>query len=190
MFASTEGLAGHIEPGGEVFTFATDTYIAEFVHDADQPVPDGTTSARVLVTNLHNQTPPLIRSELTDRFTPAGLSATGFLRTTVDGRADDGFRYGDLTVHPTVLTAALRQTAAVREYQVRQRPRGVTVAVIADADFDHGTLAAGSRAACVRRASPTRKSASAASMPSRVIRSPARPGASYRRGWRQTSQEA
>jgi phenylacetate-CoA ligase len=143
MFASTEGLAGHTEPGGEVFTFATDTCLAECADDAGRPVPDGTTSARVLVTNLHNHTQPLIRYELTDRFTPAGLSAAGFLRATVDGRADDGFRYGDLTVHPTVLTTALLQTAAVREYQVRQRPRGVTVAVVADADFDPRALAAG-----------------------------------------------
>jgi phenylacetate-CoA ligase len=143
MFASTEGLAGHTEPGGEVFTFATDICIAECVDDAGRPVPDGTSSARVLVTNLHNQTQPLIRYELTDRFTPAGLSAAGFLRATVDGRADDGFRYGDLTVHPAVITTALLQTAAVREYQVHQKPRGVTVAVVADADFDRGALAAG-----------------------------------------------
>jgi phenylacetate-coenzyme A ligase PaaK-like adenylate-forming protein len=143
MFASTEGLVGHTEPGGEVFTFATDTCIAECVDDAGRPVPDGTTSARVLVTNLHNQTQPLIRYELTDRFTPAGVSATGFLRATIDGRADDGFRYGDLTVHPSVLTTALLQTTAVGEYQVRQTPRGVTVAVVAGADFDHGALAAG-----------------------------------------------
>jgi hypothetical protein len=34
MFASTEGLVGHAEPGGEVFTFATDTCIAECVDDA------------------------------------------------------------------------------------------------------------------------------------------------------------
>ena len=143
MFAATEGLVGHTDPGGEVFTFATDTCIAECVDDAGRPVPDGTTSARVLVTNLHNQTQPLIRYELTDRFTPAGLSAAGFLRATVDGRADDGFRYGDLAVHPSVLTTALLQTGAVREYQVRQAPRGVTVAVVADADFDHGALTAG-----------------------------------------------
>jgi hypothetical protein len=72
-----------------------------------------------------------------------GSRAAGFLRATIDGRADDGFRYGDLTVHPTVLTTALLQTAALCEYQVRQRPRGVTVAVVADADFDHRALAAG-----------------------------------------------
>jgi phenylacetate-coenzyme A ligase PaaK-like adenylate-forming protein len=143
MFASTEGLAGHTEPGGKVFTFATDTCIAECVDDAGRPVPDGITSARVLVTNLHNQTQPLIRYELTDRFTPAGISAAGFLQATVDGRADDGFRYGDLAVHPSVLTTALLQTGAVREYQVRQTPRGVTVAVVADTDFDHCTLTAG-----------------------------------------------
>jgi phenylacetate-CoA ligase len=141
MFASTEGLVGHTEPGGQVFTFATDTCIAECVDDAGQPVPDGTTSSRVLVTNLHNRTQPLIRYELTDRFTPAGADA-GFLRATVDGRADDGFRYGDLTVHPSALTTALLQTTAVREYQVRQTPRGVTLAVMADTDFDHGALAA------------------------------------------------
>jgi phenylacetate-CoA ligase len=142
MFASTEGLVGHTEPGGEVFTFATDICIAECVDDAGQPVPDGTTSSRVLVTNLHNRTQPLIRYELTDRFTPAGISTVGFLRATVDGRADDGFRYGDLVLHPSVLTTALLQTAAVSEYQVRQTPRGVTVSVVATTDFDHGALAA------------------------------------------------
>ena len=46
-------------------------------------------------------------------------------------------------MHPSVLTTALLQTAAVCEYQVRQTPRGVNVAVVADADFDHGALAAG-----------------------------------------------
>jgi phenylacetate-coenzyme A ligase PaaK-like adenylate-forming protein len=143
MFASTEGLVGHTDPGGEVFTFATDTCLAECVDDAGQPVPDGTTSSRVLVTNLHNQTQPLIRYELTDRFTPAGTSAAGFLQATVDGRSDDGFRYGDLAVHPSVLAEALLQTAAVSEYQVRQTPRGITVAVVADTDLDHGALAAG-----------------------------------------------
>ena len=143
MFASTEGLVGHTEPGGTVFTFATDTCIAECVDDAGQLVPDGTTSSRVLVTNLHNHTQPLIRYELTDRFTPAGVSPGGFLRATVDGRADDGFRYLDHTVHPSVLTTALLQAPEVREYQVRQTPRGVTVAVIADTDFDHSALAAG-----------------------------------------------
>jgi phenylacetate-CoA ligase len=66
MFVSTEGLVGHTEPGGLVFTFASDTCIAECVDEAGHPVPDGTASARVLITNLHNLTQPLIRYELTD----------------------------------------------------------------------------------------------------------------------------
>ena len=45
--------------------------------------------------------------------------AAGFLQATVNGRADEGFSYGGLTVHPSVLTTALLQAAAVIEYQVR-----------------------------------------------------------------------
>jgi hypothetical protein len=66
-FVSTEGLVGHSEPGGMMLTFASDTCIAECVDEAGRPVPDGTASARALVTNLHNLTQPLIRYELTDR---------------------------------------------------------------------------------------------------------------------------
>ena len=53
-------------------------------------MPDGTPSAKVLLTNLYNHTRPLIRYELTDRLTrhPAG-AGHGHLRATVDGRADD-----------------------------------------------------------------------------------------------------
>ena len=41
------------------------------------PSPDGVASSKVLVTNLHNLTQPIIRYELTDRFTPAGTSEGG-----------------------------------------------------------------------------------------------------------------
>jgi phenylacetate-CoA ligase len=97
MFVSTEGLVGHSEPGQEVLTFAADTCLAECADDEGRPVPDGVASAKVLVTNLHNLTQPLIRYELTDRFTPAGGSAGGALRARVDGRADDLFRYAGRT---------------------------------------------------------------------------------------------
>jgi phenylacetate-coenzyme A ligase PaaK-like adenylate-forming protein len=142
MFVSTEGLVGHSDPGGVVLTFASDTCIAECVDDAGRRVPDGTASARVLVTNLHNLTQPLIRYELTDRFTPAGVSAGGFLRASVEGRAEDVFRYGATSVHPSALATALLKAAAVREYQVRQTPRGADIAVVADTGFDDAALAA------------------------------------------------
>jgi hypothetical protein len=51
MFVSTERLVGHSDPGGQVLTFASDTCIAECVDEAGRPVPDGTTSARVLLTD-------------------------------------------------------------------------------------------------------------------------------------------
>jgi phenylacetate-CoA ligase len=141
-FVSTEGLVGHSEPGGLVLTFASDTCIAECVDDAGRPVPDGTASARVLVTNLHNLTQPLIRYELTDRFTPAGTSAGGFLRASVEGRRDDVFRYGATIVHPFVLTTALLAAGRVREYQVRQTVRGADITVVADAGLDDAALTA------------------------------------------------
>jgi len=68
-FASTEGLAGHSEPGGAVHTLAADMCLAELVDDDNNPVPAGVPSAKVLVTNLHNFTQPLVRYELTDQFT-------------------------------------------------------------------------------------------------------------------------
>jgi phenylacetate-CoA ligase len=165
-FVSTEGLVGHSEPGGLVLTFASDTCIAECVDEAGHPVPGGTASARVLITNLHNLTQPLIRYELTDRFTPAGGGAAGggpaeggpaeggggqaggadrgggFLRASVEGRAGDFFRYGGVRVHAGVLSTALLQAAPVREYQVRQTERGADIAVVAGPGFDGAALAA------------------------------------------------
>jgi phenylacetate-CoA ligase len=142
MFVSTEGLVGHTDPGGPVFTFAGDTCLAECVDEAGRPVPDGTASARVLVTNLHNLTQPLIRYELTDHLTPAGTSPGGFLRASVEGRAEDVFCYGAARVHPSALTTALLRAAQVREYQVRQTARGADITVVADPGLDEAALAA------------------------------------------------
>jgi phenylacetate-coenzyme A ligase PaaK-like adenylate-forming protein len=50
QFASTEGLAGHSDPGGRVLTFATDMCIMELVTTANQPVPPGMPADKVLVT--------------------------------------------------------------------------------------------------------------------------------------------
>ena len=136
MFASTEGLVGHSEPGGTVLTFASDTCIAECADDEGRPVPDGATSSKVLVTNLHNLTQPIIRYELTDRFTPAGTSEGGALRASVEGRSDDLFRYAEASVHPFVIGAPLLHAPAVREFQIRQTERGADIAAVIDGDFD------------------------------------------------------
>jgi phenylacetate-CoA ligase len=143
QFVSTEGLVGQSEPGGPVLRFASDLCLAELVDADNQPVPDGTASSKVLVTNLHNLTQPLIRYELTDRFVrPPGSPHGGYLLASVEGRADEPFRYGRLEVHPHVLRSTLVAAAAVREYQVRQTERGVDVDCVSDGAVAAGELAA------------------------------------------------
>ena len=143
QFTSTEGLVGHSEPGGTALTLASDMCIAELVGEDNQPVPDGTPSAKVLLTNLYNHTQPLIRYELTDRFTrhPAG-PGSGYLRATVEGRADDTFYYGAIAVDPLVVRTVMVRTPAALEYQVRQTGRGIDIAVVASEPLDHAALAA------------------------------------------------
>jgi len=118
QFTSTEGLVGHSDP-------------------------DGTASAKVLLTNLYNHTQPLIRYELTDRFTghPAG-PGSGHLRATVEGRADDAFRYGTLAVDPLVIRTVMVRIPAALEYQVRQTSHGIDIAVVASGPLDPAALAA------------------------------------------------
>ena len=142
LFASTEGLVGHSEPGATVLTFASDTCLAECADDEGRPVPDGVASSKVLVTNLHNLTQPIIRYELTDRFTPAGTSEGGALRASVEGRSDDLFRYAGASVHPFVIGAPLLHAPAVREFQIRQTEHGADIAAVIDGDFDQSAVAA------------------------------------------------
>jgi phenylacetate-coenzyme A ligase PaaK-like adenylate-forming protein len=142
-FVSTEGLVGHSEPGGSVLRLAADMCLAELVDDDNNPVPAGVPSAKVLVTNLHNLTQPLIRYELTDRFTsPHATPADGWPRASIEGRADDTFRYGDVAVHPHVIRSALSGDGAVHEYQVRQTKRGVDVDCVTGGRLDTAVLAA------------------------------------------------
>ena len=142
-FVSTEGLVGHSEPGGSVLRFASDMCLAELADEDNNPVPAGVPSAKVLVTNLHNLTQPLIRYELTDRFTrPQATPAAGWLHASIDGRADEVFRYGTVTVHPHVIRNALAGEAMVREYQVRQAGNGIEVACVTGGDLDAAALAA------------------------------------------------
>jgi phenylacetate-coenzyme A ligase PaaK-like adenylate-forming protein len=145
-FASTEGLVGHSEPGGEVLRFASDMCLVELVDEDYQPVPDGVTSAKVLVTNLQNLTQPLVRYELTNRFTAPpqgeGPPAGGHLLASVEGRSGEIFRYRGVDVHPHVIRSALVAERAVREYQVRETGRGIEVACAVDAAIDRPAVAA------------------------------------------------
>jgi phenylacetate-CoA ligase len=150
LFCAAEGLIGHTEPGGRVLTFATDMCVAELVDAGNQPVPPGATADKVLLTNLHNFTQPLIRYELTDRFTRQPDDPAGRLRATVEGRAEYVFRYGDVAVHPRAFDTALDGEPAVTEYQVRQTRHGAVIDVVADGRLDRAALAAAIRGAVER----------------------------------------
>jgi phenylacetate-CoA ligase len=142
-FVSTEGLAGHSEPGGPVLSFASDLCLAEVVDEGNNPVPAGITAAKVLVTNLHNLTQPLIRYELTDRFTrPAGAPSVGWLRAGIEGRADEVFHYDSRSIHPHVIRSTLSGEGAVREYQVRQTEAGIDVTCVTGSHLDGEALTA------------------------------------------------
>jgi phenylacetate-CoA ligase len=142
QFAATEGMVGHSDPGERTITFATDLTIVEPVDADNRPVPPGTPSDKVLVTNLHNFTLPLIRLEVTDRFVAENPAlGHGYLRATAEGRADDVLRYGDVEVHPIHIRGVMVKAPAVSEYQVHQTPRGVEVSVVADAAVDERAVA-------------------------------------------------
>jgi phenylacetate-coenzyme A ligase PaaK-like adenylate-forming protein len=136
QFASTEGLAGQSDPGHRVLTFASDMCIAELVDDHNRPVEPGVVASKVLLTNLHNFTQPLIRYELTDRFV-AHSPDHGHLRASVEGRADSLFRYGSVVVHPLTIRTVMVKASGVDEYQVRQTPHGIHIDAVTSTGFDH-----------------------------------------------------
>ena len=150
LFGSTEGLLGTSEPDGSVFVFNSDTCLVELVDADDRPVPMGTPSTHVLVTNLCNHVQPLIRYRLDDRFTrQPDAPGNGFLRATVEGRADEVLRWGAVEVHPLSVRATLLKHPEVLDYQVRQTREGIDVSLLAEGALDPTTLGRELRTALV-----------------------------------------
>ena len=142
QFGSSEGVLGITAPGSGAIVLASDLAVVELVGDDDGPVAPGTPSAKVLVTNLFNETQPLIRYELTDRFVQEPpVPEHGHLRVTVEGRRDDVLRWGDTVIHPLVIRSALLEWPAIVEYQVRQAPDGVDISVVTAGDVDETAAA-------------------------------------------------
>jgi phenylacetate-coenzyme A ligase PaaK-like adenylate-forming protein len=147
LFVSTEGLVGRSDPGGPVLTFASDMCIVELVDERNDPVTPGNVSAKLLVTNLHNLTQPLIRYELSDRCVDhSGISENGHLRATVKGRADNAFHYGNIEVSPFAIRSVFATTPSVGEYQVVQTASGIDVLVVVDRELHEQVLAGRLRA--------------------------------------------
>jgi phenylacetate-coenzyme A ligase PaaK-like adenylate-forming protein len=117
-----------------------DMIIVEPVDQYDRAVQAGVVSHHLLVTSLQQRTLPLIRYRIDDRatFAPPGSRYPGFSRiTSLDGRTDEVFVYGPLSVHPHVFRTVLSRHPEVRDYQVRQTSRGARISVVsAGVDVD------------------------------------------------------
>ena len=116
-----------------------DMVVLEPVDERNQPVPPGTPSHRVLLTNLWNRAQPIIRYELADSITVAdGPNPTGrpFGRLElIDGRSDDIIRLpgaagGEIAVHPFHVRAPFSYLPEVRQYQVEHTGAGLRVRVV------------------------------------------------------------
>ncbi len=105
-----------------------DWVLMEPVDAQDRPVPVGTASHSVLLTNLANRVQPLIRYRLGDSVTmhpddcACGNHRPSF---TVEGRCDDTLQFpnaaGDVVhLSPMAVTTALEEGADVHRFQLRQ----------------------------------------------------------------------
>lgn len=121
-----------------------DLAIVEPVDTRGAPVPPGQPAAKVFITNLYNDTMPLIRYELTDEVElleePCPCGANTRRVADVQGRTDDLFTYGTVAVHPHVIRSVLGRHAAVITYQVVQTRHGVDVVARATESLDVGAL--------------------------------------------------
>jgi phenylacetate-coenzyme A ligase PaaK-like adenylate-forming protein len=155
-WASTEGGAHTATCDAGFEHVAEDQLILEPVDEHNRPVPPGTRSAKVLLTNLFNAALPLIRYEISDEVTvlpgdcPCGSPTMRI--ADIQGRADDIFVYAGAHIHPHVFRSVLGRRPQVIEYRVRQTSTGADVDICRTGELDvaelreeleHGLAAAG-----------------------------------------------
>jgi phenylacetate-CoA ligase len=148
LWASTEAAPLAMSCGlGRGLHLSDDLLIVEAVDEHGLPVPAGTRSAKIYLTNLYNPTPlPLIRYEIADQVTPLdGPCPCGSAHRRIDdieGRSEDAFVYpGGIRVHPVVLGTRLLKESAIAEYRVRQTQDGAAVELVSSDPVDVDRLA-------------------------------------------------
>jgi phenylacetate-coenzyme A ligase PaaK-like adenylate-forming protein len=133
---------------GDGLHVCADEVILERVDADGIPVAADAPAVRTLATGLANRTFPFIRYDLGDEVTmlsepcPCGSALPRL--SAVEGRRDDDFCYGALTVPAGVFRHVLGTDPTISEYQVHQTPAGADVLVVgaaADADALEGALA-------------------------------------------------
>jgi phenylacetate-coenzyme A ligase PaaK-like adenylate-forming protein len=126
--------------GGNGLHLADDLLIVEPVSTSGRAAAPGDRADKIYLTNLFNRTLPLIRYEITDELTMLDESCKcgSGQRMIADpqGRLDDTFGYGDVTVHPHVFRSPLSRRRDIVEYQVKQTPQGALISAVCQGPVD------------------------------------------------------
>ena len=144
-YAASEapGLAIMCDEGS--FHVNTDWYLFEPVDERYQPVPAGTTSHTVLVTNLANLVQPLIRYDLGDRVEVATAPCpcgSVLPAVKVEGRTNDVLTFETsegraVRILPLALATVVEETPGVHRFQaIGAGPRNLTVRLEAQEGAD------------------------------------------------------
>ena len=116
-----------------------DLFIAESVDENNQPVTDGESGAKLLMTNLYNYTQPLIRYEITDMVTfsdqtcPCGSPFQ--MIANIGGRTDDILTMphrngGEVPVHPHNLRSPIAEITDIKQYQIIRERDGLHINLV------------------------------------------------------------
>lgn len=123
-YSCTEGGTVACECTERHFHINNDWIIIEAVDENNQPVPFGTQSAKVLLTNLANKICPIIRFEITDRIIlHKEPCACGNSRPwlTLEGRTDDILVFGNgIKIAPLSIYAILKEVHGIERFQLIQ----------------------------------------------------------------------
>jgi phenylacetate-coenzyme A ligase PaaK-like adenylate-forming protein len=106
----------------------SDWFLAEPVDDTGRPVPRGSRSEALLVTNLANHVQPVIRYQLGDSVIISNQPChcgSPLETISVEGRTDEilrvpGLGGGEVVLLPMAMATVVEETAGVRRYQVVQ----------------------------------------------------------------------
>ncbi len=139
VYGTTEGMyACDCEQHQGMHVFE-DLGLMEVVDEHGDPVPDGVTGAKMLVTSFIKRTQPLIRYEVSDMVAlttvPCACGRPLARIVSVQGRSDDIMRMTGpdgrtIAVHPLTLQGPIEALAELRQYKIVHDDQGLHVLVV------------------------------------------------------------
>lgn len=128
-YSCTEGGTMACECSEQHFHINDDWIIIEAVDENNKPVPFGTQSAKLLLTNLENKICPIIRFEITDRvilhneLCPCGNDRPWL---EIEGRTDDILTFSNgVRIAPLSVYAILKEVHGMKRFQLVKKSEDV-----------------------------------------------------------------